>query len=62
MGITEENIIENFVCIIEGGAGAGPLHRLRPKSTGFDRLRLRNTAGTNLLVLMYWLTFKRLGL
>ena len=36
MGTNEENIIENFVCFIDGGAGAGPLHRLRlrPKSTG----------------------------
>ena len=36
VGINEENIIENFVCFIYGGAGAGPLHqpRLRPKSTG----------------------------
>ena len=44
MGINEENIIENLVCFIygEAGAWAGPLHRLRPKSTGSDRLR--NTA------------------
>ena len=30
----------------ETGTGAGPLHqlRLRPKSTGSDRFRLRNTA------------------
>ena len=29
VGSNEENIIENFV-----SGGAGPLHRLRPKSTG----------------------------
>ena len=34
VGTNEENIIDNFVCFIYGGAGAGPLHRLRPKSTG----------------------------
>ena len=34
MGTNEENIIENLVCFIYGGARAGPLHRLRPKSTG----------------------------
>ena len=34
MGINEENIIENFVCFISGGARAGPLLRLRQKSTG----------------------------
>ena len=37
----EENIIQNFFRFIEGGAGAGPSHRLRlrPKSTGYDQLR-----------------------
>ena len=34
VGTNEENIIDNFVCFIYGGAGAGPLHRLRPKRTG----------------------------
>ena len=43
MGTKEENIIENLVCFIYGGAGARPLHRLqlrpRPKSTSSERLR-----------------------
>ena len=47
MGTNEENNIENLVCFIYGGAGAGPLHRLRPKSTGSDRLLLRNTVFDN---------------
>ena len=40
-----ENIILNLFCFIQGGAGAGPLHRLRllPKS---NRLWLCNTVHT----------------
>ena len=30
-----DNIIKNFFCFIEGGAGAGPSHRLRPKLSRF---------------------------
>ena len=33
VGANEENIIENLVCFIYGGAGAGPLLRLLPKIT-----------------------------
>ena len=38
MGPNEENIdiIENFVCFIYGGDGAGPLHRLRLPNTARD--------------------------
>ena len=33
---SEENSIQNFFCVIQGWAGAGPSHRLRlrPKSNG----------------------------
>ena len=35
MGTNEENIIDNLVCFIYGGAGACPLHRLRLRNTGY---------------------------
>ena len=41
-GTNEENtgIIEKFACFLYGGAGAGLINRLRPKSTGSATLVL----------------------
>ena len=42
MGTNEENIMENFVCFIYGGAGAGAKVRI-PAPDQKYHLRLRNT-------------------
>ena len=57
VGTNEENIIENFVGFISGGAGARPLNQLRPKSTGSATLiilHVPSSAG-----IKYLLTFLR---